>query len=241
MSATNWWWRSRREFVRDLAYAHAPDPVDSLLDVGCLDGSLLQVFGGVPRRFGMDISPIAIELVPDALRGRISFARASGLRAPFAPASFDVVTSVDVIEHIDNDVAALGEMARVLRPGGTLIVVVPAHEWLRTSRDDRLGHLRRYERSGLESTIRGTGLEVVWSTYFAGSVLLPLLGVRALEWVASRRIRGARRAAQYRSGWLNELLDRLHAFEARLGGRVRIPIGSAIACVGRKPAVHVAG
>ena len=237
---TYWWSRSRHEFTGRLAQRDA-SRIDSVLDVGCLNGPVLEQFDQARLRVGIDLSPHSLQQIPPALRRAARFARASGERVPCGDATFDVVTSVDVLEHVPDDRAAVHEMMRVLAPGGVVIVIVPAHAWLRTSRDAYLGHLRRYSRRRLVALLTNAGLRVEWSTYLAASMVLPLLGLRVAEWLGARQFVSARRASQSGGGWLNTVLYQAHSLEARLGLRIPLPIGSAVAAVARKPGATHAG
>ncbi len=156
-------------------------------------------------------------------------------RLPFADAQFDGVMCLDVLEHIADDAGAAAEMARVLRPGGVLVLAVPAYTGLWTSRDVYLGHQRRYRRAQLESVVRAAGLDVAWCTHFSVAMVAPLLALRALEWLTRRTAAAAPRAGQLRAGRLNDWLYRFHTWEARLALRVRLPVGSSIACVACQP------
>jgi SAM-dependent methyltransferase len=128
------------------------------------------------RTVGIDLAPEAIAFCRE--RG-VRAARASLLALPFGDAAFDVVVSFDVIYHdwVEDDRAAVAEMARVLRSGGLLLVRVPALEALRGAHDAEVQSRHRYTRSELASLLAGCGLRVERSTY-CNSLLFPLLLAR---------------------------------------------------------------
>jgi SAM-dependent methyltransferase len=147
-----------------------------LLDAGCGTGYNLVQLARYGRAIGIDLAPEAVAFCRE--RG-VAVARASLLDLPFAAAAFDVVVSFDVIYHawISDDRAAVAEMARVLRPGGLLLVRVPALEALRGAHDVEVQTRHRYTRKELASLLAGGGLRVERATY-CNSLLFPLLLAR---------------------------------------------------------------
>jgi SAM-dependent methyltransferase len=135
-------------------------PRRNVLNVGAGQGSfstLLEVRGF--DVVSTDVSPAACSVLADRVRGTV--VRADVAALPFADSSFDAVVLGEVIEHVDDDVGALTECRRVLRPGGVAVLSVPAHPtWFGPS-DEWAGHVRRYSRDVLVATCRAAGLQVV--------------------------------------------------------------------------------
>ena len=200
-----------------------------ILDAGCGTGNNLRHLSSYGRAVGVDLSQDA--LVFCRSRG-VAAARAGLLALPFADAVFDCVTSFDVIYHrwVEDDAAAVREMARVLRPGGLLLVRVPALRVLWGAHDEAVHSRHRYRRSELERLMAGAGLEVVRATY-ANTFLLPLVAARrGLDRLTGREGSDV--------GFLPAPLEWafrsvLHA-EARLVGRLSLPIGSSVFALARK-------
>ena len=156
-----WWYRARADLLRVALGQYVGEP-DRLLDVGSADGPSV----GWLRRRGhvtaLDVDPRG--LVPGDVCG-------SAMDLPFASETFDVVAAFDVVEHCEDDARALSEMARVLKPGGRLLVSVPAYQWAWTSFDDHNRHYRRYTRGRLVAAVEGAGLDVLRATHvFAGTL-----------------------------------------------------------------------
>ena len=235
ITASNWWVRSRHELVHRLAVEAFGEPPRRVLDVGTMDGALLARFNFASVRLGVDYQIARHARPAGTFLETARFSKASACLLPFAAESLDAVLSVDVLEHIADHTAALREAARILTPGGVLVLVVPAHEWLRTSRDAYLGHLRRYARRDLERLIQATGLRIQRSTFFAIPSAFGLLGLRALEGISAIPPNRANNAAQMRTGRLNAVLYRLVCVEATLARSVGLPFGSSIAIVAVKP------
>jgi len=176
-----WWYVGQRAIAHALLESAADSSASGrrLLDAGCGTGGNLVHLGrlaGVRWAARLDVAPEAVS----ASRGRrLAVVRGSVLALPFADGSLDVVTSFDVIYHawVPDDGAAVVEMCRVLRPGGVLLVRVPALELLRGAHDEAVDSRHRYTRAELVGLFEDHGFEVVRSTY-ANAFLFPLLLAR---------------------------------------------------------------
>jgi SAM-dependent methyltransferase len=156
-----WWYRARSELLRTIVEEHIGDP-ETLLDVGSADGPSVSWMRTRGRRVALDLDFAA--LTP----GDVC---ASAMAMPFHDGSFDVVAAFDVLEHCEPEAQALEEIVRVLRPGGRLLIAVPAYQWAWTSFDRDIGHHRRYTRRRLVRALEAVGLEISRSTYmFAGTL-----------------------------------------------------------------------
>jgi ubiquinone/menaquinone biosynthesis C-methylase UbiE len=168
----HWWYRARRALVAELLAGQVA-PGARVVDVGCGTGDNFGALEEIVGRtvVGVELSPYAIRHAPRTAAGdvRVGVSRAEDL--PFATASADLITSMDVIEHLD-DAAALAEYRRVLRPGGLALLTVPAYPWLWSHHDDWAAHLRRYTRRTLVDAVTRAGFRPRRTTYF-NSFLVP--------------------------------------------------------------------
>lgn len=156
----HWWYAERRALVRRTVRAWPPGRA---LDVGCAGGGNTAVLRDLGWSVsGLEYSPAGVEIA--ASRG-LRVLRGDATRLPFPDATFDLVMATDVWEHIEDDRAVAAETARVLRPGGRVLVAVPCSMRLWSGHDVALGHFRRYERAQLSALVRGAGLVVddLWS------------------------------------------------------------------------------
>jgi SAM-dependent methyltransferase len=176
--ASHWWYRGLRKLVcRYISRRAQEHGAFTLLDAGCGAGMLLHDVGHLPQcrhAIGIDVSPFSIAYCRQRCLKNIG--RASVTSLPFKPASFDVVTSLDVIYHrqVVEDVTALREFYRVLRPGGTLILNLPAMERLR-SPHDRVVHTKiRYSRTDLENKLRQANFTIAKISY-RNALLFPVV------------------------------------------------------------------
>jgi len=234
---TYWWFVGRRRLVRDLVDRFAPDVEPRvILDAGCGTGGTLCHLQGAGELWGCDLSSEALRLC--RARGFGNLAESSVESLDFPDEHFDVVISCDVIEHVPADERAMAEMARVLRPGGILILTVPAHRWLWSGHDEALDHQRRYESRPLRELIEGAGLQIeLFSKAVAITMPAVLLSVaaRRVAWAFGRKRERAQQTALFAlPGPINRLLIWLLDIEAWLMRYVSLPIGASLVVVARK-------
>lgn len=202
-----------------------------LLDAGCGTGQNLRHFGAWARAEGFDLSPDAVR----ACRTRgVSAGRASVLALPVKDDGADFVTSFDVIYHgwVKDDGQAVAELSRTLRPGGFLLVRVPALELLRGAHDEAVHTRHRYTAGELRRLLAGAGLEVLRVTY-ANSLLFPLLALRR---TLDRLLNRHGSDVEFLPAPLEWLFLRLLLGEAWLVARgLRLPVGASVMALGRKP------
>jgi SAM-dependent methyltransferase len=235
-----WWFVSRRELVVDLVRGLAPPAGAQLLDVGCGTGATAAALRAFGRVRGVDMSPLAVEFCARRGLGEVALGRAESI--PLPADSIDIIVATDILEHLDDDHAALAEFRRVLRPGGHAVITVPAYQALWSEHDEALMHRRRYVAAGLGERIRGAGFETVRLSY-ALAFLLPLaLGrLRRRKPVAGRV---AEAQVPVLPETLNSALIRFQRLETALLRRINLPWGLSVVAVIRKPvgeAQHASG
>lgn len=228
---SQWWYAGMRGLSFALLAA-APLPRGArILDAGCGTGNNLRHLARLGATVGIDVAEQA--LVFCRSRG-VTVARAGLLALPFADASFDLVTSFDVIYHrwVTDDRAAVAEMARVLKPGGRLLVRVPALRLLWGAHDEAVHSRHRYTRRELVALLQATGLEPVRATY-ANSLLFPLLlARRSLDRLTGRH--GS--DVGFLPAPLEAVFRGLLRVEAALVRRgVALPIGGSVMALARRP------
>jgi SAM-dependent methyltransferase len=223
---SHWWFRGRRQVIWAVLRRAALPSQPEILDAGCGTGRNLVEYGPIGNAAGVDPSPAAI-----------AFCRRRGLRdvfearleaLPFDDGRFDLTLVCDVIEHIEDDRAALAELHRVAAPGGQLLITVPAYMWLWSQHDETHHHKRRYTLRALRQRVRASGFEPRLESYF-NSVLLPPI---ALARATTRRSPPANGRSDYELAppALNRWLELPMRAEARLIERgVRLPAGVSIA------------
>src|SRR4051812_15847534 len=173
---THWWFAGRRRiisfFLNDIvSKLGVKNP--RILDVGCGTGANLELLNRYGDAEGVDISDDALEFCRE--RGLKRVHRGPAEQLPFADCQFDIVTALDVVEHLDDDVAGLREMYRVLRPGGRALLFVPAFMFLWGVQDDISHHRRRYSGQQIKSSVRAAGFEIERFTFANITFFLPIL------------------------------------------------------------------
>ncbi len=230
VAGTHWWYVGRRAILADLLAGRVPAG-GTAVDVGCGTGEVLRLLAdlGAGRVAGTDLSTDALA-VARARGGGVLQSVAESL--PFRTGSADVVVSLEVIEHLDDDVAALRELVRVSVPGAAIVVTVPAYPWLFSEHDVRAAHRRRYTRPALHRAVEAAGLEIERSTgYYA--FLVPLAAL--LRKTPLRRLFPATDEEVSSVPVVDTVLRLLAGLERRLLRRVDLPVGLSFAVVARVP------
>jgi SAM-dependent methyltransferase len=225
---SHWWFRGRLAIIRASLRRALPPRRVRLLELGCGSGTVLAALAELGEAVGMDTH-----------EDLIAAGRAAGRDVRLghlpdvlgvAPGWADVVLLLDVIEHVDDDVATLRAARTGVGEGGLLVVTVPAYQWLWSGHDEVLGHRRRYTAARLRAAVERAGFTVVRVSYF-NSLLFPLLAA-VRGW---KRLRGDHGHDLRRPGAaVNWLLERVFALERHLVPRVRLPFGSSLLLIGRR-------
>jgi SAM-dependent methyltransferase len=229
-----WWYAGQRAIASALLEpvlgAGASGP-RRLLDAGCGTGFNLLALGRLGRATGVDLAPEAIAFCRE--RG-VRAVRASLLALPFPDAAFDAVTSFDVIYHawVTDDRAAVAEMARVVRPGGWLLVRVPALRMLWGAHDAEVQSRHRYTRRELRTLLEACGLRVARATYCISLLFPLLLARRTLDRLLGRE--GS--DVGFLPAPLEWLFRRALGVEAALvRAGLSFPVGASVVTLARRP------
>lgn len=201
-----------------------------LLDAGCGTGGLLRRLGEwfpSAELEGIDFSPFAVELA--ARRTGRPIHQGSLMALPFADATFDAITCIDVVTQFDDPLAAYRELARCLRSGGVLVISEPAHRWLWSYHDQQLGAKQRFVRADIVRLVREAGVQPKWSTHW-NCLALPLVWLR-------RRFFPAPETSDVRPYpvWISGPMRVLHGLERLwLSTGAGFPCGTSVFAVGVK-------
>ena len=239
LEPTHFWFVSRRRiFFEQLDRALGTTTKGrKVLEIGCGAGGMM----GPLQRYG-DVTGLDIDLEYVAYCKERGFARVlcgSGYELPFGDATFDLVCLFDTIEHIPDDVQALREIHRVLKPGGSVFVSVPAYQWLWSQNDKTAHHFRRYTRRRLLRALRAAGLAPVRASYF-NSFLLPLI-VPAVLWQKlmdrlGRLPKGYNNMDVRLSPLLNRLFTAIMSSERRVLRWLTFPFGHSVFALAKRGA-----
>ena len=222
----HWWYRARRKVLADLIRREVVPPRNArILEVGCGTGHNFEVL----RQFG---SVDAIELDDESRAIAEQRLGRSIMTSPLPELAgveqgYDLIAALDVIEHIDDDAAALAAIATKLKPGGKFVMAVPAHRWMWSAHDVVNHHTRRYSKAGLKRLVEGSPLKLEKIGYF-NSLLFPLAVAQRL----ASKARGKDEAeVKLPSPPLNGALERIFQAERHLVGRLPLPPGLSLFAV----------
>lgn len=238
---SHWWFRGRRRII-DAILKRSLGPFGPclrlILDAGCGRGSMFPVL----RQFGF---PIGVEESWEALRdpdGQMFGKTVQGSveALPFSDRTFYLVTALDVLEHLENDAAALNEFNRLCTDDGFLLLTVPAFRFLWGPQDEISHHRRRYTAKDLGNMVEASGFSVVRLTYF-NTFLFPFIALVRLSTpvllAVSKKCSAARPFSDFDylpCGPINRFLGFLFGVEGALISRWSMPFGVSLLCLARK-------
>jgi len=227
---THWWYRGMACIARRLIEEFCwTGKRLRILDAGCGTGGSIGLLSPFGQVFAFDLSPCALQFCQTR---RMAALRASVMALPFEDRSFDLITSFDVLyfKGIDDRVA-LEESARVLVPGGRMLIRVPAFDWLRGVHDVKVSTHHRYTRQELREKLVESGLEPEFINY-ANMFLFPFVFLKRLseKWLPPQE--GSDLSINL--GSFSAFLEFSLSFESRLITKLRFPFGTSLIAVGRK-------
>jgi 2-polyprenyl-3-methyl-5-hydroxy-6-metoxy-1,4-benzoquinol methylase len=227
----HWWCVARQRIVEDVIDRRLQlPPLARVLDVGCGSGAVLEALSARFEAYGTDTSQLAIDL--SRQRGLTNAFCCTLATFPRAELRFDLTTLLDVIEHVDDDLAMLKYAHHYLKPGGWALVTVPAYQFLWGPHDVVNHHKRRYTRAGLRRVLQAAGLELRLLSYF-NALLFPA----ALAAWAGEKVAGI--GSDPRPGVppapLNTLLTTVFSMEKYLLRGLTLPYGLSLIALARRP------
>ena len=236
----HWWYRGRRavleavlDAINPLREAGAASP-PRILDAGCGSGRNMALLARRGPVTGIELASQSLEVARERGLGPV-LPGSLDEPLPFDDASFDLAVALDVLEHVADDAAALAELARVLAPGGRLLVTVPQYGWLWGEHDVLAHHHRRYTRGLLLARAAAAGFEAERVTAFNTVLLAPIAAARLAQ-RARRRAQPASDLGRTPQGPVNRALEGVLRAEARLIRRGRnLPAGVSLLAVLRRP------
>jgi ubiquinone/menaquinone biosynthesis C-methylase UbiE len=237
LSSDGWWWEvGRRALARRLlehyASARPNGSRTRILEIGCGSGALLKDLQDDNTVYGVDVAEAALKICRE--RGLDCVTMGDVTALPYADGALDTVIAIDVLEHIEDDAAAVREIHRVLKPAATMIVTVPAFKMLWSRRDVDHHHKRRYRVSEISKRLKDGGFTVVKATYVNLPVFFPLFFMVKAGQLSAGDTTSVSRDFGIVPKPINAVLARMMEAEARITPHVNLPFGSSIACVGRK-------
>jgi len=232
LDQNHWWFTARRRILAAVIERIVRPPADArILELGCGTGHNLDMLGRFGRVEASELDDHARALASDRLGRPVETAALPDL-SMFPAKSYDLVALLDVLEHVVDDKGSLGAILTRLKPGGALLLTVPANKWMWSAHDVAHHHHRRYRKAEIAALARDAGFEVALLSPFNSLLFPPIAGVRAIGKLTGRE--AANDAMPARP--INTVLDRIFGFEAGLIGRLPFPFGVSLVAVLRRPA-----
>jgi SAM-dependent methyltransferase len=223
----HWWYRARRDILSDLiARRIAPPAAARILEIGCGTGHNLGMLGQFGRVDAIEVDGAARDIAGKRLGRAVMNAPLPALTG-VEDGAYDLIAILDVLEHVEEDRAALEGMARKLKPGGRILITVPAHPWMWSAHDVVNHHKRRYTRRTLKAVIGEAGLKLEMLSWF-NSLLFPL--------AAGARVAGRLTGKEDSDDKLpprpvNALFEKIFGLERYAIGRLPFPPGVSLAAI----------
>jgi SAM-dependent methyltransferase len=233
----HWWFVGRRQlFSRELARLSL-DRRAVTFDTGTSTGTNLRMLRdfGFCNVTGLDLSDEAIRFCTEKGLGHVKKGDVNAL--PFADETFELCLATDIIEHVDDDIGALRELNRALKPGGHLLITVPAFASLWGLQDKVSHHKRRYHLRELKAKAETAGFTVERRYYFNFILFAPIFLARQIIRIAGLEDRLKSENEVY-SPFINRILLPIFALDARLAPMLRLPFGVSILMLAKKGAAR---
>ena len=226
----HWWYRARQVILERAIDRLVGRPGRSLaIGVGAVREA--EMLSQRTRLVAIDKATIDQRCAELALS-----VQSDAVRLPFSESSFDAAFMLDVLEHIEEDETVLREIRRVLRPGGSVLITVPAFMFLYGRQDRMSEHKRRYQRQSLLNLVTGIGLQVRYCTYFNTLLFPPIAAIRiARRWLGLPEDDGQTDFDMRLPDPMERLLEGLLASERHAIDRVALPFGVSLLCSARRP------
>lgn len=235
----HWWFRWRFELITRLVADFKASEDFRILDAGCGTGQMLKHLEDLGDAVGIDTSAQAISFAQS--RGVKNLVLGSITAVPFPDATFDCVVALDVIEHVDDDIGILKALHDVTKPGGHLIVTVPAYKLLWSEHDDINHHKRRYTASQLRGLIEDAGYTLDRVTYCNTIFFAPIFAIRKLKNVLrkvrasnGKHVEGLNSDLGDYPDFMNEAAFRIMQAENALMRHMDLPFGVSILAIAER-------
>jgi SAM-dependent methyltransferase len=229
----HWWFVGRRHVLLAILDKYLPSCKSRrILDVGCGTGTMLGYLTRYGQVQGIDADEEAVRFCME--RGVTNVQQVTSASLPFADGAFDLITMLDVLEHIEDDAGTLRELYRILRPGGVILISVPAYPFLWGPQDEISNHKRRYVAPELRARLVEAGFRIQRLSYFNTFLFPAIAGIRLIRPYRPGSPDLKSDFTMTKPGPANRLLSRIFALEAPIVRMTNLPFGVSIVALVRK-------
>ena len=230
MEDQNWWNEGRRRILCSFTKTITNKTDLRILDVGCGPGGTSTAFSIFGTVMGVDSSTAALKI---ALRRGLRVFKSTLLTIPLKDKSFDLITALDVIEHIPEEKKVLTEINRILKPDGFVVITVPAFQFLWSEHDVAVSHVRRYNIPSLRSSLHDAGFSIVRISHFV-SFVFPLVALYRIMTKSGTKKSNPKPNLHKLPQFVNNILEKILFLENNLLKKFNLPFGVSIICVAKK-------
>jgi ubiquinone/menaquinone biosynthesis C-methylase UbiE len=235
LEQSHWWFKGKQFLLKQCLRSldiHASQR-GRILDIGAGTGIILKLLHDFGETYGIEYSQQGIKYLKKRELKRIVCADADQL-LPFKNDTFKIITCLDVLEHLDRDKRLLKEMLRVSKPGGHILVAVPAFDMFWSSHDVALHHKRRYTRKEILKAIHKMDCKIIKASYYNFILSLPILAVRTFKSIFSKNTEQQSDFFMGFPDFINKILEFVYKVELRSLSFVNFPFGVSILLILRK-------
>lgn len=234
LEENSWWCQSRRDIITKLIKTLDINKGSKILEIGCSSGTLTKSLEqmGFANVYGIDNSRIAISLCKK--RGLKNVFVMDGAKTRFKKEEFDVIIASDILEHIKNSGSALNGWRKIMKPGGILIIFVPAFNFLWSEHDTSNVHYRRYTKNGLVNDLKMADFKIDRISYWNFILFFPASIVRIFQHMFMKRKIQTLQQLYEINPILNKIIISMLKFENWFHKRLNFPVGVSIFAIARK-------
>src|SRR3989344_1059616 len=225
-----WWHIAKQKLVKDLIKRFIRKKNLKILDLGCGTGGVLSTLKSLGSIYGLDKTNHALTKAKSRGIKNLTRHNLDNVPLPFKKNQFDLVLTLDVLEHLRNPETTITDIKRILKPSGYLIITVPAYKYLFSYWDKMVGHKTRYSQKGVTRLVRKSGFKVKFSSYFHLIIFIPAVIVRLFK---------AKTAGKHTSDFipvpkvLNNFLILISQIESKIIKLVPLPFGLSIILIAK--------
>jgi len=230
MEKNYWWFAGRRYLVK--RHLEKIDKLQKILDIGCGTGEMLSMLKKYGDVVGVDIAESALNYCRK--RG-LKVQKSNIIKMPFDDNSFDVITMLDILEHVKNDHNGLKEVNRICKPRGKVLITVPAYNILWSDHDRALKHFRRYTAKEMMAKLDDSGFKTIKYSYVITTLFLPILIFRLVQKILPKKsAKSPKTSLIFVPKPINSIFIILLKIEAQISRFVSIPFGVSIIILAEK-------
>lgn len=226
----NWWNEGRRRILCNLIKTITNRNNLRILDVGCGPGGTSVSFNIFGTVMGTDYSTTALKI---ALRRGLNVFKSKLTEIPVKNESFDIITALDVIEHIQEEQQVLMEIKRILKSDGFVVITVPAFKFLWSEHDVAVSHVRRYNIPSLRRSLQTAGFSIVRISYFV-SFVFPFVVIYRLLTRSGAKKTNPKPNMNKLPSIVNNTLEKIMRLEDNILKKCNFPFGVSIVCIAKK-------